>query len=230
MLGKRRRTTTENTASAGFSPTWYASAALMVAVILALVGLLIYIGVRPHSPTPAAAPPAAAPTNPGGVGPNPGAPPPPPPNHPPPPHPPPHPPHHSNRPHPPRGMPHHRHRPNHPHRTTIRCELGPDQGGGGSVVSDGRADAAWCRGGGLLLREDPARRGPRGVKPGTRNGNRRRHSASWRGALHRSERVQRRGGGAERFIAHPDRCSAGRVPGDLLHRRPGQRRTGIQHG
>jgi len=40
MLGKRRRTTTENTASAGFSPTWYASAALMVAVILALVGLL----------------------------------------------------------------------------------------------------------------------------------------------------------------------------------------------
>jgi len=32
MLGKRRRTTTENTASAGFSPTWYASAALMVAV------------------------------------------------------------------------------------------------------------------------------------------------------------------------------------------------------
>jgi len=72
MLGKRRRTTTENTASAGFSPTWYASAALMVAVILALVGLLIYIGVRPHSPTPAAAPPAAAPTNPGGVGTNPG--------------------------------------------------------------------------------------------------------------------------------------------------------------
>lgn len=71
MLGKRRRTTTENTASAGFSPTWYASAALMVAVILALVGLLIYIGVRPHSPTPAAAPPAAAPTNPGGAGTNP---------------------------------------------------------------------------------------------------------------------------------------------------------------